>query len=228
MSSPKSSPTELQRFVRALRQVSHVPKRGRNEAQGYDYVQERDVVAAVRSSLLEADLLFVPDIVERVYDEVQGRHGVLQRCRLVLACRLVSAATGQTLLEWRAAGEAIDSGDKATAKAVTSAVKYALAKLCLLATGDDPEADETVDREMESRPTRPPRRSAEKTVSRAANGTDEPTLSHVLLGLSPEQRREAARWIGEHFPSVPLTEIPRDRWREIPYVAQLVRSGEEG
>lgn len=52
-------------------------------------------------------------------------------------------------------GSGQDSGDKAVMKAETAAIKYAyLLSLCI-ATGDDPEADRSVDEATTSEPTTP-------------------------------------------------------------------------
>src|SRR5574340_328981 len=54
----------------------------------------------------------------------------------------LTAMDGKDKIEFLVIGEGQDRGDKATYKAMTGATKYALLKLFLIPTGDDPEKDE--------------------------------------------------------------------------------------
>ena len=48
-----------------------------------------------------------------------------------------------------------DAGDKGIYKAIAGAQKYALMKVFMIPTGDDPEADEGVDERNHKAPTKP-------------------------------------------------------------------------
>jgi hypothetical protein len=61
--------------------------------------------------------------------------------RVTMRFRFIDADTGESI-ESVFLGEGQDKGDKAFYKAYTGAVKYVLMKTFLVATGDDPEADE--------------------------------------------------------------------------------------
>jgi len=61
-------------------------------------------------------------------------------CTLTVKYTLMDGDSGETM-EFTVLGQGEDSSDKATYKAMTGATKYALLKLFLIPTGDDPEDD---------------------------------------------------------------------------------------
>jgi hypothetical protein len=87
-------------------------------------------------------------------------------------------------------GEGEDSGDKATYKAMTGAQKYALLKLFLISTGDDPEADGAKAMIAPPKPATPP---APKPTPPAAVFVGEGTSqNHRLPPREPGDDREPA------------------------------------
>ena len=125
-------------LLAACRSVSYVPKNGKNP-MGYSYATEADVVSKVRKNLLDNDLVLVPSVGACSFDPAIGLTEVHMDYRLI-------HSSGE-MLEFRVVGHGLDRnksgvGDKGVYKAITGATKYALLKLLLLATGDDPETEE--------------------------------------------------------------------------------------
>ena len=125
-------------LLAACRSVHYVPKNGKNP-MGYSYATEADVVAKVRKNLLDNDLVLVPSVGACSFDPTIGLTEVHIDYRLI-------HSSGE-MLEFRVVGHGLDRnksgvGDKGVYKAITGATKYALLKLLLLATGDDPETED--------------------------------------------------------------------------------------
>lgn len=136
------------KLAKASAAITSVQKLGRNQEQKYDYVTDADVAHAVRSACLDAGVFVGMGSAKRLCppDEIVSKHGTKGLREFVEATvDFIDAETGQAH-SVMSIGTGQDYGDKAMAKAITSAVKYALLKGLCLPTGDDPEGDEETDR----------------------------------------------------------------------------------
>ena len=125
------------KLAEIMAEVERVPKNGRNEHFGYDFATESDVTAAVRKGFSDRNLVFVPSV------ESVDWHGD-RLCTVHMTFIILDGDSSETLT-FKGAGQGQDPGDKAVPKGITSAVKYALLKLFLIPTGDDPESDPRTD-----------------------------------------------------------------------------------
>lgn len=115
-----------------------------NPAQRYEYVSAVAVQAKVSKALAKHGLYIreaCSDLKE--WREVKTRNGSMGMA--VIQQRVV-ITDGESEVTTVAYGSGSDSGDKAVMKAETAAMKYALAKAFCVGLGDDPEADESTDR----------------------------------------------------------------------------------
>lgn len=169
---PKRLAAKLAEIIAA---VGHIEKKGVNDFHKYRYAQDADILAAIRPHLAERHVIIVPTLVSQTWHEVTTRNGqVEQIARVVMEYAVLDGDTGEEL-RFRMPGEGQDRGDKGTYKAVTGATKYALMKLFLLPTGDDPEADKGVDE-----------RNAEKATITAEQATDLETLAENVGAELPK------------------------------------------
>jgi len=146
----------IQRAAAVMAVIEHVPKNGRNEFHKYDYATEADIVSAVRKEMAAQELMLIPSVEKIDWRTVKSARGDQQIATLTVRFTLTD---GREKQEFVVLGEGQDSGDKATYKAMTGALKYALLKLFLIPTGDDPEADDDP-------PAKPaPKAPAKKPVS---------------------------------------------------------------
>jgi hypothetical protein len=124
------------KIAKVMSQVNRVPKNGYNSFHKYNYATESDLTESIRPILLEAGLAFFSNVVE------QEREGEFTKVKMEFT--LADIETGEVLKStyW---GEGQDKGDKGLYKAYTGATKYFLMKTFLIPTGDDPEADSSVD-----------------------------------------------------------------------------------
>ncbi len=146
MTYPK---TLVEKLAEACDAVGGVEKKGRNEAQRYDYVKAADVAKAIRHELFERGIVIIPDELECVTKQItyQNAKGEIRFSNEVTLRTAYTITNGLETLIMHGYGIAWDSGDKAIYKAKTGALKYFLRGLGLIPDEkDDPEADESVDR----------------------------------------------------------------------------------
>lgn len=130
-------------IVRVMQDVTSVPKGDQfNGGQTrYSYRGVDRVVTALSASMRKHGLVMVPQIVgQPTYTDVttsQGKAAV--RVGVVVTYAIVHGATAESLLV-TVPGEAMDSSDKATAKAMSVAWRTALLQTFFLPT-DDPDPD---------------------------------------------------------------------------------------
>ncbi len=154
------------KILAVMGDVSHVVKDGMNQMQRYAYSSEYGVISAIRQSMIKHGLVIIPSVESvETRDVGETKSGTMQRMTTVtMKYAFVDAETGDKF-EACFAGVGIDVGDKGIYKAITGANKYAILKSFQLPTGDDPEADESTDRnnsgENKSTKTdKPPKSSA--------------------------------------------------------------------
>jgi hypothetical protein len=129
-------------------ECSYVQKQGTNNFHRYKYATAADVLAKVNASLAAHGLCATtrPEIVS--VDEVKTAKGNAERLVTVrVDVTIHDGETGEKLTT-SGLGSGQDVGDKAVMKAQTAAQKYAWMLALNISTGEDPEEDVRVDREM--------------------------------------------------------------------------------
>ena len=138
MSEPRPLVVKL---AQVMGKVGYIAKSGRNEAQGYAYARESDIVQAIRGELVERNVMVIPDVLEVLTMErtkSDGKPGV-PMTRVKVCWHLIDGDSGDEMTVV-AFGDGMDSGDKGYYKAMTGCQKYLWMKMFHLPTGDDPEA----------------------------------------------------------------------------------------
>jgi len=128
-------------MLEVANKVGYVQKKGRNAAQSYNYAGEADFIEAMRPALLEAGIC-PPHVIDITDNQVtvipKGQDKSSIHVSRVYTFRYYHAAS-KTFVDVKAAGEGNDSLDKASYKAATGALKYALRQTFLIETGNDPD-----------------------------------------------------------------------------------------
>lgn len=120
-----------------------IGKTRRNVQQGYSFRGIDDVYNALSSALSRHGLVMLPRILSRTAEErATHKGGVLFYVTVEAEFDLVCAEDGSThtIRTW---GEAMDSADKATNKAMSAAYKYAAMQAFCIPTEGDNDADAT-------------------------------------------------------------------------------------
>jgi hypothetical protein len=124
-----------------MKQVGAVKKGDRNKSQGYVFRGVDAVVNAVYPAMVEHGVIVQPNVRDFQYGSVEvGKDRTpMGHARVVVEYTFTSTEDGSAVIT-SAAGEAFDSGDKATPKAMSVALRTALLQSLMLPT-DEPEPD---------------------------------------------------------------------------------------
>ena len=138
-----SARTLIKRLSEVMKEVSKIPKNGKNTFHNYKYVMESDLVEAVRERLADRKVFITSSTkaIEIVELAKANKLGVLVPSKIgVLRVDYTfhDGESGETLT-MESIGEIDQDGGKGLYKALTGAMKYFLMKNFLVATGDDPE-----------------------------------------------------------------------------------------
>lgn len=129
------------KMVAVSSDLGWIEKSGKNAEQGYKYVTEADVLAAVRAAMNKHGVAFYPEAEPLDWYTGQTKSGTTTYgVKLIMRGVFVDTDTGESH-EASAIGMGVDTQDKAPYKAMTGAMKYLLSKTFLLPMGDDPEGD---------------------------------------------------------------------------------------
>ena len=120
-----------------------ISKNRNNQQQGYKFRGIDDVYNELNSLLSKHNLLMLPNVVSREQVERTTAKGspifyTNVMVEFTLVCALDGSATSI-----RTVGEAMDSGDKSSNKALSAAYKYAAMMLFCIPTEGDNDADAT-------------------------------------------------------------------------------------
>lgn len=118
-----------------------ITKDRRNQQQGYNFRGIDDVYNALSPLLAKHGLCILPRILDRTCEERQtAKGGVIFYVTVRAAFDFVCAEDGSKHVV-RTFGEAMDSADKATNKAMSAAYKYAAFQAFAIPTEGDNDAD---------------------------------------------------------------------------------------
>ena len=158
--------------------IGWVPKAGRNEFHKYDYAMEADIVATIRTLLIENRVFLYPFVVEQKQTPCVEKGYMTE---IMVRWRFVDLDSGESL-SIDMPGSGYDNGDKGLYKAITGSEKYLLLKTFLIPTGDDPERDENGPPASRNRP---PANSPPKLVPRQPNAVSGPPKAVIPKSGKP-------------------------------------------
>jgi len=139
MSDTKVTPI-AQALNEVMKEVGAVKKSDRNSAQGFNFRGIDAVVNAVSPALQKHGVIVVPSVEDYEYASVEiGKNRtVMGHVKVKVTYTFIGA--GGDAIKATVVGEAMDSGDKATAKAMSVAFRTALLQTLSLPT-DEPDPD---------------------------------------------------------------------------------------
>jgi hypothetical protein len=116
-----------------------IAKAHKNESQGFKFRGIDDVMNRMAQHLVEANLVIVPSIRNReVSERVNSRGNPLFYVTVLVDFTVYSTVDGSSVV-CTVPGEAMDSGDKATNKALSIAYKYMAFQLFAIPIDEDPD-----------------------------------------------------------------------------------------
>ena len=134
------NPKIYEAMLAVMAEIDPIAKARKNEQQGFSFRSIDDVYDALHPALVQHGVICVPILTEHVVEEFKTTRGsVMARALVRMAFRFY--AEDGSYIQAVTAGEASDSLDKATAKAMSVAYKYALFQTFCIPTGEDPDAE---------------------------------------------------------------------------------------
>ena len=119
-----------------------IAKEKRNQQQGFMYRGIDDVMNTFQPLMAEAGIFVVPEVISQVREERQTKQGA-NLIYSVLQVKYTFYASDGTHVSATVIGEGMDSGDKASNKAMAVAMKYAMFQVFCIPTEEmqDPDAE---------------------------------------------------------------------------------------
>ena len=140
--------TELQVFkainaVQAALVKEGISKDRRNTQQGYNFRGIDDIYNTLSGLLADNGLCILPEVLERnQVERITSKGGALFYTTVKVRYTIVSAVDGSQFVT-ATYGEAMDSADKSTNKAMSAAYKYMCLQVFCIPTEGDNDADAT-------------------------------------------------------------------------------------
>lgn len=135
-----------QKLLAITEEIGKITKTGRNTTQGYNFIEQAQVVAEVRVQLAKHGVMIIPETTDRRMTTFTNAKGTTMiHANVTSRYTLVNADNPEDrmICDWDA-GEALDTSDKATNKATTASHKYFLMKLFNISDKDDPDSESPV------------------------------------------------------------------------------------
>lgn len=120
-------------LAKVMAEVGAVGKTRKNPQQGYTFRGIDDVMAHVQDLLAKHCVVCVPRVVEREREMMTTKSGGSMASVRLLVDHTFFAEDGSKVV-CTTLGEAMDSGDKASNKAMSAALKYALTETLMIPT----------------------------------------------------------------------------------------------
>jgi hypothetical protein len=137
------------KLAQVMYEAERIPKNGKAPAAmgGFPFVEVGDAADVIRKALAEKSVSMIPTSVELLgeTEHTTKNGGTMTTMTVRTTWTLTDGESGETAVI-QSLGSGADSGDKASPKAQTNAMKYALLMGFLLSTGDDPELSDSSDR----------------------------------------------------------------------------------
>lgn len=137
-----------------MEDIGAIGKGSTNKQQGYRYRGVDDVMNALNPAMMKHKIFCIPEVLEQSREErttTKGTGLVYSVCRI----RYRFYATDGSYVDAVVVGEGMDSGDKASNKAMAAAFKYACFQTFCIPTEnlmDDPDATSPVPSKKEGAP----------------------------------------------------------------------------
>ena len=172
-----------QSITKIMEEIPSIGKTQRNKTQGFMYRGIDDVMNALQPLLAKNKVFIVPEILEQTREErttSKGGNLIYSICKI----KYKFYAEDGSSVESITIGEGMDSGDKATNKAMAIAMKYALFQVFCIPT------DEMKDPDSET-PEQSTKKNNAKTVLKPNNEDGEKPISETYI-------KAFTKWLKNH------------------------------
>lgn len=180
-------------------EIGAIGKNDQNEQQKFMYRGIDAVMNAINPALIKYNLFIVPEVLEQIREERQTRSGgnlIYSICKI----KYTFYAEDGSSISATVIGEGMDSGDKATNKAMSIAFKYACFQVFCIPTEEmvDPDAEchEVKPKATTKAPAQ--KKAAPKAEPKTEEQTEEQADKPVISEESKALRRKFVKYCTDH------------------------------
>lgn len=189
-----TQPLIYAKMAEAARRIGYgIAKDGRNKQQGYEFTSTANVKKTCGVVLGELGISVGSELRQLTSEirDIGSKRGPYVEVIVTLHFYAVDGSS----VSAQGIGSGMDLGDKACMKAQTVAERYAYMSAFSIAMGEDPEADESIDRAAQEEPKTYPRN--EPVAHRqAVTANSAPAAKHMAKALTPTECLEALTEFG--------------------------------
>lgn len=160
--TPENGPQIYGLIGQAMREIGAIGKDSVNKQQGFKYRGIDAVYNALNPVMSKLGLFFIPEVLEQTREERETKNGT-NLIYSILKVKFTMYAPDGSNVSAVVIGEGMDSGDKASNKAMSVAFKYAAFELFCIPTEEmvDPDAEvHEVKAKAPQKPAQPPQNPA--------------------------------------------------------------------
>jgi len=183
------SETVQQRLIAVMQDVQSVAKTERNQQQGFNFRGIDAVINAVGPAFRKHGVFVLPSVRESEYGQVTIGKNATQMGHVRLLVEFTFTGLDGDTVSCTVACEAMDSGDKATAKAMSVGLRTALLQVLALPT-DEPDPDAS-------------------SYERAPAGVQQDVVAGVLKALADATDGAELERIAADLRAMPLSDSQR-------------------
>ena len=186
----------------AMREIGAIGKDSVNKQQGFKYRGIDAVYNALNPVMSKLGLFFVPDILEQTREERETKNGT-NLIYSILKVKFTLYAPDGSNVSAVVIGEGMDSGDKASNKAMSVAMKYAAFEIFMIPTEEMVDPDAEVHEVKARKPAEPAKQTEVRKVDAvpqiAQPKAETPKPSNPVLNYLAQERAALmkAREIGQ-------------------------------
>lgn len=197
-----------------MREIGVIEKGSVNKQQGYKYRGVDEIYKALQPALIKNNLFVVPEVLSQVREERQTAKGG-NLIYSILNVKFTFYAEDGSSVSAVVTGEGMDSGDKASNKAMSVAFKYACFQVFCIPTEEmhDPDAD-----------TPPPSTPLNHAKSYPVEYIDEIKRATLMAELKRTgwNAREMLKYICGKFPANPPQDINHITIQQFTFIAKAL------
>lgn len=164
-----------------MAEIGAIGKSKKNKQQGFMYRGIDDVMNALQPALVKHRVFIVPEVVSEQREERATKNGgILFYTRLEIVYRFYTV--DGSFVETKVIGEAMDSGDKASNKAMSVGYKYACFQVFCIPTEEMKDPDNEVHNVAPKKtPQKPTKKSPSEKPEDDANEIGNKKVSQVKI-----------------------------------------------
>jgi hypothetical protein len=220
----QNSPKIYSAIADIISEIGAVAKSRRNQQQGFNYRGVDDVMNALQPMLAKRRVFIVPQIIEHTREDRQSAKGSALIYSICTIKYTFYAEDGSSI-EAVVVGEGMDSGDKATNKAMAIAFKYACFQVFCIPTEEMTDPDASSHDLAPRSPATTPKAPAPQSPALADKADREAILRAAASIWTKATNENLSRLLKQYTGFATTKEIPKDR---VPEVMRALASAPRG